>query len=144
MKTELRIHCPVCEVASTVMRKRRATSVGKSTVTVADEWMHCPSCGEDFYTAAQADQLHLRAIERIRTEEGLLTPDKIKRIRNELGLTQREFELLLGTGEKTCVRWETGRVCQSTAADRLIRLLAANRANVAVLAGISGAQHARQ
>jgi putative zinc finger/helix-turn-helix YgiT family protein len=131
--------CLNCAVPTEVIRERRLVPVGRRRVIVDDEWMKCAACGEEFYTPAQAEQLHRRSIEQVRLEDGLLPPAEIKRIRTTLGLTQREFEELLGTGEKTCVRWEAGRVCQSVAADRLIRLIAANRENVRILAGVSGA-----
>ena len=130
--------CTACDSETTLVTERRATTFGKRTVSVDDEWLHCSSCGEDFYTTEQADQLHSRVINQIRVEDGLLSPQAIKNIRINLGLTQRELEQLIGTGEKTCVRWESGRVCQSVAADRVLRLLAANRDNATVLAGITG------
>jgi putative zinc finger/helix-turn-helix YgiT family protein len=99
--------------------------------------MKCEICGETFYTVEQADQRQERAIERARQDDNLLTPRQIKSVREDLGLTQRQFEDLLGVGEKTCVRWENGRVCQNTATDRLIRLLVANRSNLRVLAAIN-------
>ncbi len=131
--------CLNCAVPTEVIRERRLVPVGRRRIIVDDEWTKCPACSEEFYTPPQAEQLHRRSIEQIRLEDGLLPPAEIKRIRTTLGLTQREFEELLGTGEKTCVRWEAGRVCQSVAADRLIRLIAANRQNVRILAGVSGA-----
>lgn len=130
--------CAACDSETTLVAERRATMFGKRTVIVDDEWLHCASCGEDFYTTEQANQLHSRVINQIRVEDGLLSPHAIRSIRLSLGLTQREIEQLIGTGEKTCVRWESGRVCQSVAADRVLRLLAANRENVAVLAGVTG------
>lgn len=134
--------CPRCEDRPEMVRERREVPVGQRRVVIDDEWMRCASCDEEFYTTAQADQLHRRSIEQVRLEDGLLPTSEIKRIRTSLGLTQREFEQLLGTGEKTCVRWEGGRVCQSVAADRLVRLLAANRENVRVLAAAgSGHRH---
>ena len=130
--------CTACDSETTLMTERKATAFGKRVVTVDDEWLRCSACGEDFYTTEQADQLHSRIVNQIRLEDNLLSPREIRSIRLNLGLTQRQIEQLIGTGEKTCVRWESGRVCQSVAADRLLRLLAVSRENVAVLAGITG------
>ncbi len=129
--------CPYCKIAARVVRKRRRVPVGQRQVRVDDEWMRCKTCNEEFYTPAQADALDRKSIEQVRTEDGLLTPNAIKKIRSDLGLSQREFEHLLGTGEKTCVRWETGRVSQSVAADRLMRLIARNPDNARHLATLS-------
>ncbi len=130
--------CAHCEVPAQVVRERRMVPVGQRRVEIDDEWMRCATCEEEFYTSAQADQLQRRSIAQLRMEDGLLPPAEIKRIRMEIGLSQRDFERLLGTGEKTCVRWEAGRVCQNVSADRLIRLLAANPENIRVLAAMSG------
>jgi HTH-type transcriptional regulator/antitoxin MqsA len=64
------------------------------------------------------------ASDRIRDEEGLLRSSRIHSIRSELGLTQQQFEQLLGVGPKTVVRWEKGTVFQNRATDSLIRLVA--------------------
>lgn len=138
MTTQAEHICLGCGTEARLMKESRLTVVGNRSVIVDDEWLRCASCDEDFYTPSQADQLHERAIRQIRLEDGLLPPDAIKELRKRIGLTQRDFERLIGTGEKTCVRWESGRVCQSVAADRLIRLLAANQENVQILAALSG------
>ena len=135
---ELTNRCPACHSETTPVLDRRVTTFGKRTLVVDDEWLHCSACGEDFYTTELADQLHGRVISTIRLGDGLLSPQAIRNIRLDLGLTQRDLERLIGTGEKTCVRWESGRVCQSVAADRVLRLLAANNENFAILSGIAG------
>ncbi len=40
---------------------------------------------------------------------GLMSPDEIKELRAELGLTQKRLSELLQIGEKSWTRWETGR-----------------------------------
>lgn len=131
-------HCPFCDTAADTVRERREVPLGQRRVTIDDEWTRCGECGEEFYTPEQADQRHWRAIEQARLDDNLLPPRAIRAIRDSLHLTQRQFEQLLGVGEKTCVRWEAGRVCQSVSTDRLIRLIAADRNNLRLLAGING------
>lgn len=130
--------CPHCEVAATLVRERHAVPLGTRRVEIDDEFFRCSECAEEFYSPEQADLRQRRVIERARAEDNLLAPSQIKSIREELGLSQRLFERLLGVGEKTCVRWEQGRVCQSVATDRLVRLIAADRENVHRLAAING------
>jgi HTH-type transcriptional regulator/antitoxin MqsA len=106
---------------------------------VEDERYRCTACGEeDFYTPGQANALHARALAAIRAQENLLSPEQIRTVREGLGLTQAQFEKLLGVGPKTVVRWERGRVLPNTATDRLIRLVAAHRENAHILAAIHG------
>ena len=64
-----------------------------------------------------------RASDVVHSTELLLTPDEIKAIRHQFGLTQTEFERLLGAGPKTVVRWERGTVIQNGATDALLRVL---------------------
>jgi putative zinc finger/helix-turn-helix YgiT family protein len=130
--------CPHCESAATIVRERRSVPLGQRRVDIDDEFSRCPKCGEEFYTTAQADQRHRRAIESARLADNLLSPDQVRAVRDALGLSQRQFEQLLGVGAKTCVRWEQGRVCQNVATDRLIRLVAAERENARRLAAING------
>lgn len=131
-------HCPHCEVAAVVVKERRAVPLGQRRFEIDDEFYRCSECGEEFYTAQQADARERQAIATARAEDRLLTPDQIRAIREGLRLSQRDFELLLGVGEKTCVRWEQGRVCQNVSTDRLIRLLAADPENIRLLAAING------
>src|SRR5207237_5930376 len=44
----------------------------------------------------------------LRAEAGLLTPEQIRRQREELGLTQKQLADALQVGESTLSRWETG------------------------------------
>jgi HTH-type transcriptional regulator / antitoxin MqsA len=132
------VRCPNCDGEATTVREMREVLLGQRQVVIEDESMRCATCGEDFYSRAQADRRHRLSIERARLDDNLLLPSQIKDVRESLGLTQAQFEDILGVGEKTCVRWETGRVCQNIATDRLIRLIAADPENVRRLAAING------
>lgn len=131
-------NCPNCDLPAEIVRETRHVPLGQRRVEVEDEFLRCGSCREEFYTPELADQRHKRAVDRARMEDNLLSPAQIKAIREELGLSQKVFEQVLGVGEKTCVRWEMGRVCQNVATDRLIRLIASDRSNIERLASING------
>jgi putative zinc finger/helix-turn-helix YgiT family protein len=130
--------CPNCEVSAALVHERRKVPLGQREVEIDLEFFRCPKCNEEFYSLDQANLRHQRAVERARLEDNLLSPAQIRSIREALSLSQRMFESVLGVGEKTCVRWEQGRVCQNVATDRLIRLIASDRENVQRLAGING------
>jgi putative zinc finger/helix-turn-helix YgiT family protein len=78
----------------------------------------------------EADQQISSAFRR---EAGLLTPNEIREGREKLGLTQKEFAKLLGVGESTLSRWETGAQIQQRALDRFLRLCLASPAAVKLL-----------
>jgi putative zinc finger/helix-turn-helix YgiT family protein len=84
-------------------------------------WRHCRSCGEDLLNedaSAAITKAHRAALK-------LLTSEEIRSIRQNLGKTQAQMSELLGIGEKTYCRWESGTHFQSEAFDRYLRLLQA-------------------
>ncbi len=107
-------------------------------LTYKDHLMRCTACGEAWYTHEQAMASSRARAAVLRRHAGLLTPDDIRALRDRLGLSQAQLETVLGTGPKTVVRWEKGTVCQSRAADRLLRLLATTPANLETMAQLSG------
>lgn len=115
--------CPICGGAATLIREDRQIAIGHRKTLVPHEFMRCDDCGEEYFLPGQMDSVMRRASEKIRREEGLLTPSEIRTIREKYGLTQVEFERLLGIGPKTVVRWEKGTVFQNAATDALLRLL---------------------
>lgn len=66
-------------------------------------------CGNDEMTAAEATKLaHALASQYAKTHE-LLSPSDIKDLRSDLGLTQHEFESLLGFQNQRHLVGRTGR-----------------------------------
>ena len=84
----------------------------------------CDSCGSYELLAEDADLLSQKIADQYAARHELLTPAEIRGARKSLGLTQIEFERLLGVSSPTCSRWENGAVQQSKSNDRLIRLIA--------------------
>ena len=78
-----------------------------------------PHTGEEMLTA--------EAIDRIETAKarymGLLQPSEIKKLRERLGLTQKQISELLQSGEKSWTRWETGKARPSRMVNVLLRLV---------------------
>ncbi len=115
--------CYACEGEASLVSEPREVQIGNRSVVVEGEFMRCADCGEAYFLPGQMQALQRTASDRIRSEEGLLTGQEIRAFRERLGLSQPQFETLLGTGEKTVVRWERGAVFQSSAADTLMRVL---------------------
>jgi putative zinc finger/helix-turn-helix YgiT family protein len=90
------------------------------TLAVPDlTWLHCNSCGEDLLDDKASEAItkaHRAALK-------LLTAEEIRSLRQRLGKTQAQMGELLGIGEKTYCRWESGTHFQSEAFDRYLRLL---------------------
>lgn len=107
----------------------------KGTRVVVENVGHlvCGMCGEAFFMGEQADEYAAALDSGYRRANGLLSPDEIKGIRKRLGMSQEEFQALLGVGKTTVSRWESGRVIQPKAEDNLMRLVDARRENVDIL-----------
>lgn len=116
--------CPMCGELALSSRNGEFRFVppknipGGEMVVPGAEWLECGSCGKRILPPA-LDQ----ALDRLRYERlGLLTPAEIKEVRERAGKSQADMAGLLGVGEKTYTRWESGRSIQNRSSDNLIRL----------------------
>ncbi len=89
----------------------------------------CSSCGEVFLDDDATQKIESARLQAMRR----LAPADIKAFREQLERTQTDMAHLLGLGEKTYARWESGAYIQNAASDRYLRLLMASEANVAIL-----------
>lgn len=93
-------------------------------IAVTVEGIHhlkCESCGEICLPSEATEALSYAFFAEKRRVEGLLSPEEIKAARKEHGLSQAEFEAVLGVSSPTVSRWETGKSVQTKTADNLIR-----------------------
>ena len=133
-----RTECGLCGGLGELRREIRPLTILGRTVEVEHEFYRCSKCGEEFLLPAMMDAVMKRATARIREEDGLLTPEQVRAVRQKYGLTQPEFERLLGVGTNTVVRWERGTVPQNSAADSLLRLIGEFPENARFLADLHG------
>lgn len=82
--------------------------------------------GEVFFSGETLEHL-----DKIKARHmGVLLPKEIKELRLAMGMTQREISELLGIGEKTYTRWETGRERPSQSLNKLLMAMAQGRLNL--------------
>lgn len=117
--------CPVCGVGIMERVVLEETFEYKGQHLVIPDYVvyKCPACEE-----AIVDKNTLKTTEKTirdfhRKVDDLLTSGEIKEIRTSLGFTQEAMGALLGGGEKSFARYETGQVTQSRAMDNLLRIL---------------------
>lgn len=115
--------CPICEGRVMLVRKRARLRMENRPVEIDDEFYHCEMCGEDLLTPKMAEASLRRAVDVIREREGLLSPDEIRAIRKQYGLSQPALERLIGSGAKTITRWESGQVAPTATANTLLCVL---------------------
>ena len=130
--------CPVCGGRLRPASVEQEIRIGRRSARVMDHFFRCAACEEAYYAPGQMDSTLRRASEAIRNEEGLMSPQDIRAIRERLGLTQHAFEKLLGVGPKTVVRWEKGTVFQNRSTDSLLRVIDALPESARFLAGLHG------
>lgn len=96
-------------------------SVKGEDITVQARVAVCEGCGTDMLDVALDDQTLNDAYAIYRSRHGLLQPQEIRGIRSMYGLGQKAFSRLLGWGEVTLARYETGSI-QSASHDQMLRL----------------------
>lgn len=94
---------------------------GRKFVVSGIRHLECPSCHEYSLGAEEADELSRALVRAYAAETDLLNPEDISEIRHHLGLTQSDFQKLIGVSGVTVSRWETGVAQQSKSMDNLLR-----------------------
>jgi HTH-type transcriptional regulator / antitoxin MqsA len=118
--------CPVCAKGHLVTKTGRyetefvdRSGQNRSLVLPDLRWEECDACGEGIL-----DDSATRRLEAARRDAlGLLSAVEIRELRLRLETTQARMSKLLGIGEKTYCRWESGLYVQSVAFDNYLRLL---------------------
>ncbi|MDB5051393.1 MAG: transcriptional regulator with domain [Fibrobacteres bacterium] len=117
--------CPVCASNSILKKEIEQVFTYKGSELKIPHYVifECTNCGETF-----PDEEQLKSLEPIirdfhRREDGLLSPEDIRKIRKGLGLTQEKIGEILGGGAKAFARYENGSVTQSKPMDNLIKVV---------------------
>jgi putative zinc finger/helix-turn-helix YgiT family protein len=113
------------EYATTIEHEGRAYRVEIPSFTVPQ----CPVCG----AITIDDEADRQISAAFRRAARLLSPEEILQGRERLELTQKQFANLLGVGEATVSRWESGAQIQQRAMDRFLRVCFASPAAVELL-----------
>lgn len=126
--------CPECggimHLTNTPMKGRYH---GETFVIDGIERLECEDCGESLIDFENSNKLDSALKAEYEKRHALLSPKEIRSIRTRLGMSQSDFEKVLGVKSPTCSRWENGKVQQSAVADGLIRAVAASRDVLAML-----------
>ncbi|MFZ0912022.1 MAG: type II TA system antitoxin MqsA family protein [Candidatus Korobacteraceae bacterium] len=142
-----RENCPICGkgrlLAKTIEFRAtvndctgRAREVSVPSVLT----LECGDCGEQFLDPSSENAIAAAQ----RKAMGLLSAEEIKALRDRLHKTQAEISVLLGIGQKTYTRWESGIHFQSESSDRYLRLLIMAPSNAELLSLIARRKAADQ
>lgn len=116
-------YCPNCDrgVVAPLVRSTRTLPVKGRPTEFESVDAICPECGEAIGDSRVEDGNLKRAYAAYRRDNGLLSVEEIKALRERYGLSLREFARFLGFGEQTVARYEAGAV-QDQAHDVVMRL----------------------
>jgi putative zinc finger/helix-turn-helix YgiT family protein len=107
-----REECPVCETERDLVygEIKEVLKVRGEDIEVTTRVHYCPDGDHSFYSINDEEDKFQLAYTEYRKRKGLLQPQEIKQIRETYGLSQRNFARLLGWGEITIHRYETGAI----------------------------------
>lgn len=127
---------PVCPKTGDRMHRgvRPVTFTFKDqSETVDMPGWYCKKCGEGIHTGKDMKESD-RALARMKARHaGLPEPEDVRRIRKELGLTQKAAGLLIGGGPGAFQKYESGAVTVNRAVASALTLLEQNPDGLAVL-----------
>lgn len=117
-------YCPYCEsfVEPHGETVEQTLPVRGESTTVLGTVEHCPACKNALVSEEHDSAILERAYDVYRQRHGLLTPQEIRAVREGYGLSQRSMARLLGWGDITIHRYESGAI-QDAAHDSLLRLI---------------------
>ncbi|MGB4441913.1 MAG: type II TA system antitoxin MqsA family protein [Coriobacteriia bacterium] len=120
--------CPACGAPAIVVTcdPIEQTVAGNTYRVAGFEYNRCTACGEEYFSAGQADDILRAANAAARASLGRLRGDEVADIRRGLGLTQAQMASRLGVSPGLVARWERGTVLPNAMADRYLRDLAAH------------------
>jgi HTH-type transcriptional regulator/antitoxin MqsA len=115
--------CPFCQSDNISQHQEIEIYQYKAqNYNVLIKYTDCNKCNEEFITPAQIKENEIKIREAKKELDGLLSGEKIRHIRESLGLTQEKAAVIFGGGKNAFSKYERGEVSQSVAMDKLIRL----------------------
>lgn len=125
MKTnKIKIYCEncKCEINAEIKESKEIFKVLNERFEIKTRKLICPKCNKSIYYEEYDNETINKAYNAYRKKHNLLTPEEIKDIRTSYGLGQNEFSNMLGWGEKTICRYESGAI-QDNVHNDLLRFI---------------------
>lgn len=114
--------CPYCEKDQKIisLEKSEILHVKGEPVKYVAKVYKCTFCKGEFTTTELEEENFVKAYDLYREKHHLVTPEKIKKIRKNYELSQKDFSRFLGWGEITIHRYESGGLQDNAHNDLLI------------------------
>lgn len=109
---KIRKECPDCEIERALIygEVSEVLNVRGENIEVASKIYYCPEGEHYFYDVEDEEDKFEFAYREYRKRKGLLQPEEIRQIREQYGLSQKNFARLLGWGDITIHRYESGAI----------------------------------
>lgn len=122
--SRIREECPICGIEKNIIygEIKEGLKVRGEDIEVFTRVHYCPDGDHSFYSIDDEDEKFQLAYTEYRKRKGLLQPIEIKQIREKYGLSQRAFARLLGWGEITIHRYESGAIQDDVHNDLLLMI----------------------
>ncbi|MGI1691680.1 type II toxin-antitoxin system MqsA family antitoxin [Thermoanaerobacter uzonensis] len=116
--------CPVCgkEQETEVIEKEEVSNIRGDEIKTLARIRVCSVCGEELFDEELEEENIQRVYDIYRKKHGILSPEEIKNIRESYGLSQRAFAKLLGIGEASIARYETGALPEKSLSNMIMLL----------------------
>ena len=102
--------CPTCwkHVQATIEERQETSTVRGDSITCLAKVAVCPHCGEEIGDSRLEGENIEQIYDSYRCKNGIPFPSQIKARRAQIGLHQESFSKLLGIGEASLARYESG------------------------------------
>jgi Helix-turn-helix. len=116
--------CPVCNIEqeTNVIEKEEISNVRGDEIKSLARIRICCVCGEELFDEELDEENIKRVYDIYREKHGILSSEEIKNIRECYGLSQRVFARLLGIGEASIARYETGALPEKSLSNMIMLL----------------------
>ncbi len=120
--SKIKEECPICGIEKNIIygEIKEVLKVRGEDIEVTTRVHYCPDGDHSFYSIDDEEDKFQLAYTEYRKRKGLLQPQEIKQIREKYGLSQRSFARLLGWGEITIHRYESGAIQDDVHNDLLL------------------------
>jgi putative zinc finger/helix-turn-helix YgiT family protein len=116
--------CPVCgQGVLNLVSRAEEFEYKEQRKVMSIERLECSVCQETFVDGHAAAKFEPTLRLWRREVDGLLMPEEIRAIRNQLGVTQAQMAAVVGGGAKAFAKYETGAVNPSRGLDAFLRTI---------------------
>ena len=124
MENTVETYCVECDecVTAAIEERNETLEVRGEPVSYTARVAVCPRCGGEIGDSRVEEANLERAYSAYRKSHNIVSQQDIASLRDEMGLSMREFSKLLGFGEQTAARYETSGALPDALHSSIIRL----------------------